>query len=116
TRETHLPSTGARDRRFERGARPARERGRRGTGGDGVGAREGGRRPRLRGARDGDRPREEGVEEEREGPAGAPVLLVLEGAVPDPRGQEPQPGRRPGRRPPLPGADRDGEQRFPERA
>src|SRR5207249_3748552 len=115
TGQAHLPGAGTRDRRFEFGARPTRERRRRGARGDRGGTRESRRRARLRGPRHRDRPREEGVEAEREGAPGAPVLLVLEGPIAHPSGQEPEPRRRSGRGPPLPSADRDGEQRFPER-
>src|SRR2546427_13004585 len=85
-------------------------------GGDRGGPRESGRLLGVRGSRHRDRPREESVEAKREDPPGALVFRVLEGAVADPRGQEPEPRRRAGRGPPLSGSDGDGEQRLPERA
>src|SRR5205823_4786338 len=115
-REANLSGSSPRDRGLERGNGPTGQGPRRGPRGHGGDPGEGGGRASIRGPRRRDRPRKEGVEAERENPPGTPLLLVLEGPIPHPVREEPEPGRGPDRGPSLPRPDRDGEQRLPERA
>src|SRR5437870_9560613 len=64
-------------------------------------SRESGRCPRRGRPRRGDRPRQEGVEAEREDPPGTSVVLLLEGASPHPLGEEHEPGCRADRGPQI---------------